>query len=394
MSYLTSIKLSNFFLLFLLFVLVLVVAYNGLQKIFCDSSQIFGRQEVKDDTIDWINMETGNTSRSEEHIGPDYTDLQSVNYLSDGRFLNATFWLPSLKDLTSLNGYPTNKQVYYGMLFDSDFNNDTGYQGIDYQVEIKWNDTSKKWMRSFNEFSANGHTRNITLIEDNHMNFFDEKNKYIIIHADLKPMLFPDRYRVFFYSYSLHDKLYLLDAIRWVYIPPPEFTLSTIPKIVTMTAGENENIEINVNSTTGFQPMVHLDATNIPKNIKMKFTNSTLPISSYGFASTTLTLSSETFTHTGPRTFFILANISFLNSTFYSPIVNPETHKNSILTVTGKDLKKQIPIIVTITDPIPLSDHLKNWLTDWFNPLTGTWTTITTIATGILGWRIWRKRNT
>lgn len=285
------------------------------------------------------------------------------------------------------------------MLFDSDFNTDTGYQGIDYQVEIKWNQTSKKWMRSFNEFSANGHTRNITLIEDNHMNFFDDNNKYdnnkyITIHADLKPMLFPDRYRVFFYSYSLHDNLYLLDTIRWIYIPPPEFTLSTTPKIITMTAGESENIEVNVNSTTSFQPMVHLNATNISKNIKLKFTNSTLPISSYGFASTTLTLSSETFTNTGPRTFFILANISFLNSTFYSPLVNPETHKNPILTVTGEDLKKQIPIIVTITDPIPLSDQIKNWLTDWFNPLTGTWTTITTIATGLLGWRIWRKRNT
>jgi hypothetical protein len=253
-------------------------------------------------------------------------------------------------------------------------------------------------MRSFNEFAANGHTRNITLIEDNHTNFFDDNNKYdnneyITIHADLKPMLFPDRYRVFFYSYSQHGELYLLDAIRWIYIPPPEFTLYTTPKVITMTAGESENIEVNVNSTTGFQPMVHLNATNIPKNIELKFTNSTLPVSSYGFASTTLTLSSETFTHTGPRTFFILANISFLNSTFYSPLVNPETHKNPILTVTGEDLRKQIPIIVTITDPIPLPDQIKNWLTDWFNPLTGTWTTITTIATGILGWRIWRKRN-
>jgi hypothetical protein len=90
----------------------------------------------------------------------------------------------------------------------------------------------------------------------------------------------------------------------------------------------------------------------------------------------------------GTKTFFIIANISFLNSTFYSPIVNPQKHENPILKTNSENLMKRFPIVLTIADPIPISETVQTWLTDWFNPLTGTWTILTTIATGIIGWRI------
>jgi hypothetical protein len=54
---------------------------------------------------------------------------------------------------------------------------------------------------------------------------------------------------------------------------------------------------------------------------------------------------------------------------------------------------KRFPIVMTIANPVPLSEIVKTWLTDWFNPLTETWTTLTTIATGILGWRIWKRQS-
>ncbi len=278
-------------------------------------------------------------------------------------------------------------------MIDSDFNNDTGYQGIDYQVEIKWNDTSKKWNRSFNEFSTNGHSRNITDIIDNHQNFLNKRSGSVIMDVDLKPMLFPDRYRLFFYAYSLSDGSYLLDAVRWVYVPPPEFSVSTKPEILVMLPGEKKNVDVFINSTTGFQPIVSLNVENIPKGINLTTGDTIIPVPPYGFATTTLTLNAEETAPAGSRTFFILANISFLNSTFYSPIVNPETHKNPILKINSESIMKRFPMVMTITDPVPLSDIVKTWLTEWFNPLTGTWTTLTTIATGILGWRIWKRQS-
>jgi hypothetical protein len=50
--------------------------------------------------------------------------------------LNSTLWLRSLDALTINNGMPTSQSIYYGMLIDADSNNNTGFQGIDYQVEV------------------------------------------------------------------------------------------------------------------------------------------------------------------------------------------------------------------------------------------------------------------
>ncbi len=371
----------------------IALSFDTFDNVSGTNSPQFERQEVRDDNSDWVNMLTGENLGNNDSKGPAYTDINSINYFSDGNTLSATFWLSSISDLTTGNDISNSKQVYYGMLIDSDFNNDTGYQGIDYQVEIKWNDTSKKWNRSFNEFSANGHTRNITNVIDNHQNFFNKKGGSVILDADLKPMLFPDKYRIFFYAYSLSNGNYLLDAVRWVYVPPPEFTVSTKPEILVMVPGEKKNVDVLINSTTGFQPVVRLDIENIPKGINLTTGDTIIPVPPYGFATTSLTLNAEQTALPGSRTFFILANISFLNSTFHSPITNPDTHKNPILKINSESIMKRFPIVMTITDPVPLSDIVKTWLTDWFNPLTGTWTTLTTIATGILGWRIWKRQS-
>jgi hypothetical protein len=357
------------------------------------NSPQFGRQEVRDDNSDWVNMLTGENLGNNDSKGPAYTDINSINYYSDGNTLNATFWLSSISDLPTGNDISNSRQIYYGILIDSDFNNDTGYQGIDYQVEIKWNDTSKKWNRSFNEFSANGHTRNITNVIDNHINFLNKKSGSVILDADLKPMLFPDKYRLFFYAYSLLNGNYLLDAVRWVYVPPPEFTVSTTPEILALVPGEKKNVNVLIKSTTGFQPVVRLGVENIPKGVNLTTGDTIIPVPPYGFATTTLSLNAEQTALPGSRTFFILANISFLNSTFHSPITNPDTGKNPILRINSESIMKRFPIVMTIADPVPLSEIVKTWLTDWFNPLTGTWTTLTTIATGILGWRIWKRQS-
>ena len=371
----------------------IALCFDTFDKVSGTNSPQFERQEVRDDNSDWVNMLTGENLGNNDSKGPPYTDINSINYFSDGNTLSATFWVSSISDLTTGNDISNTKQIYYGMLIDSDFNNDTGYQGIDYQVEIKWNDTSKKWNRSFNEFSANGHTRNITTVIDNHVNFLSKKGGSVILDADLKPMLFPDKYRLFFYAYSLSNGNYLLDAVRWVYVPPPEFTVSTKPEILVMVPGEKKNVDVLINSTTGFQPVVRLDVDNIPKGINLTTGDTIIPVPPYGFATTTLTLNAEQTALPGSRTFFILANISFLNSTFHSPITNPDTHKNPILKINSESIMKRFPIVMTITDPVPLSDVVRTWLTDWFNPLTGTWTTLTTIATGILGWRIWKRQS-
>ena len=104
------------------------------------SSKSFGRQEVKDGNYDWIDLQTGLDTK-----GASFIDIDSINYFSDGRFLNSTLWLRSLDALTINNRMLTRQSIYYGMLIDADSNNNTGIQiqGIDYQVEVKWSNKTK-----------------------------------------------------------------------------------------------------------------------------------------------------------------------------------------------------------------------------------------------------------
>ena len=108
-------------------------------------------------------MENGSKAQAFNSI-----DIQSATYSSDGRFLNATLWLSGFRKA------PPREEVVYGMLVDADLKNNTGNQGIDYQIEIQWNNATRTWTRVFNEFSSGGNQRSLEKPQ-NITDFFGEK---------------------------------------------------------------------------------------------------------------------------------------------------------------------------------------------------------------------------
>jgi hypothetical protein len=50
------------------------------------------------------------------------------------------------------------------------------------------------------------------------------------------------------------------------------------------------------------------------------------------------------------------------------------------------DVHKNVDFTDTVSSPLTPPEVLRNWLTDWFNPLTGAITTVVAIVTGIIGW--------
>jgi hypothetical protein len=77
-------------LIFILFTCVVIsygLTYTAI-KVFAALSPSFGQQEISNPRYHWTNMQTG----KETGTGPEYTNIHSVTYSSDGRFLNATLW--------------------------------------------------------------------------------------------------------------------------------------------------------------------------------------------------------------------------------------------------------------------------------------------------------------
>lgn len=75
------------------------------------------------------------------YLKSNFTDLLAVNYLSDGKTLNTTFWLASgFGNSSSLSTYTYDqpfKKISYGMLIDADSNTKTGYNGADYDFYME-----------------------------------------------------------------------------------------------------------------------------------------------------------------------------------------------------------------------------------------------------------------
>jgi hypothetical protein len=359
------------------------------------TSPIFDRQEIIDDKEDLVNM---SSSTAERVKGSNYIDINSVTYSSDGRFLNSTLWLSSFTEK------PARNEVFYGVLIDADLNNNTGFQGVDYKVEIAWNKSESKWKKTFGEFSSGRNERlielplNITLSSD-------EDERYVKLDPDLYSMLTPEKYKLFFYAYAnppidpSSNKTRgsgILDAVRWGYVPPPEFTISTEPKFVEMRAGDEKEILVQVNSTTGLQPSITLDPMKPPGKISMNLTEKKLSLPSFGIATTHLKIGTYEDTKPTLQRFFITGDLSFPREDFTIPVHNPSGTSGNATNITipilSKNVQKQASILMNVSEALSPGELIRSWLSDWLTPISGVITLIIGSVGGIIGWGIGKKK--
>jgi len=265
-------------------------------------SPAFPRQEAKDEPVDWIDMMT----QERNTTGNGYTDIRRVNYFSDGNILNTTLWLKARPDrIPSDYG----NLVSYGIYIDADSDKETGWGGVDYQMEIAWQ--NEMWIRRLVEYSSLGDAR-ILDIQYPYTGFFEEMGKYVLLSLDLDVMVFPEKYKVIFYAGEKEENSSIskIDFTNWVNIPPPEFVISTTPSSVALRPGEEETIVVNVNSTTGFEPKVFLSAAN-QTGIELKFKSSELGIPPHGTASTPLQIKVLENAQVRPHPLIVFANATF-----------------------------------------------------------------------------------
>ena len=96
--------------------------------------QIFITDEkISNQRNDWVQT-YGNDS---SHLRSDYTNLLAVDYLSDGKTLDTTFWLASNLENASTYSQPL-KRIKYGMLIAiASLPPTSGYNGANYNFYIE-----------------------------------------------------------------------------------------------------------------------------------------------------------------------------------------------------------------------------------------------------------------
>jgi hypothetical protein len=338
--------------------LLLLILYKPLPNFSFALSPSFGHQEIRDKGYDWVDMKKKTVVNS----GEPSTDIIAINYFSDGKILNATVWL-----LFPFKERPSNETgiINYGMLVDSDFNKETGFDGIDYKIEISWDNHTNTWNRVFQQWSPYGNER-ILDIKHNFTGFFEKEGYYILLSADLDSMFYPDKYKVIFYAQSNKDGDPLIDFSRWVAIPHPGLSISTSPNSVKLRQGEQKTIEVQVNATKGFEPSVHLFTTNRSADLKSSFKFDTLPIPSYGIATTPLTITASRNATVYPYSLLIFANSTFPDEEFNninSSMVLPDSIKSENINSTSS-------LAVTILPPLTWQEQISEFWDKLGSPLT------------------------
>jgi hypothetical protein len=152
----------------------------------------------------------------------------------------------------------------------------------------------------------------------------EKEDKFVLISADLRNMGFPDKYRVLFYGKQLKDdSIWKTDYTKWIHVPIPDFEIIPSPDTVELKKGGRKDIEIQVKSTTDFEPMVNLLETEAgPGQIGLEFNSSSLSIPPNGMRTTPLHISVPEDAPIGQHTLLISANGSFPAQQFIEPKSN------------------------------------------------------------------------
>lgn len=347
----------------ILFALILMLMVT--QPLFTDvfSSTSFARQEMLDNKRDWIDKNSNIIN------GSDFTDLVTITYLSDGKNFNATFWLSGV-----FIKKPSSDMALYGILIDADANSKTGLSGFDYATKIIWDGQS--WTKQLEEMTRFNNVRVLNM-EKNFTGFFDKIGKTVRLSFDLESMGSPEQYSVAFFTVEEKEiessEVTLYDFSSLVNVPPPEFFVSTSPESIILKQGEKKIVQVQVKSTTGFQPQIALLIERID-NISLTLASDQLIIPSFGLAATPLEIKVSKDAPPGPHVLIIYATATFpLNK-----MENLETDTQLFLALEEKFVVKKIAPLTVIVQKFTIEDSITEFMDKWEVLIIA----LTTLATG------------
>ena len=366
MSLLTKhVTLSLYCVLLVLVIGICSFSYSNAQ------TPSFIRQNIKDAPLDWIDAVNQKGSAS----GDPSTDIAEVTYSSNGRMLNSTMWMLFPFKAIPI-GYST---INYGMLIDSDYNENTGQRGIDYQLEITWNNETKTWTKTLTEWASAVSGRILSKI-DNLSSFYGEHSYFVLLPLDLENIQYPGKFRIIYYAESKKDAGPLLtDFTKWINIPPPELQVGTYPQSIELVQGESKTVELTINSTTGLESNVMLSSRYQDSDPVLDFSNKQLKIPSDGSASIPLTVTTSSNTSVAPHTITIFTSSSYPDLDFVKMDMASNNTKFP-LKIQGEDRVVKTNILIDVTAPLPLTYKVGQFWSKLGEPITFLYGTLAGIS--------------
>ena len=415
------VQMSRFYCIIFLIILI-IVSYNFFPVYYVfGESPSFSLQGINNTHHHW-HLEKGSffeqesaknitqCSTKREHFP--FPKIAAVNYISSGKTLNATLWLASpfqeptaspivLKEASMLPSsvldkhnnflhFTIKKHIIkenvrkYAFIIHVDSTYDIGQT---YQVAIDWNNTNHIWRRATTESVPSSlQIENRVLQHENNYNLsFVPGQNYVDLSLNLSLLSYPSQYSILAYALDAYqeDSVFckLVDVTDIVHIPPPDFGMTTLPSSVSLFAGENKPVELQVKSNTNLPSNISL-STDQNSTVKLTFEPKKLYISPFGISSSLIHVKALDNATANPYTLPIKAN-----SSFSTAVTNWLT--GDILTNPGTEAiirAANFNFTVLVRPPPTPSEQLNAVWSAWGTPISGIIGLIGVVLGGIGGW--------
>ncbi|HKG71922.1 MAG TPA: hypothetical protein VKA87_08485 [Nitrososphaeraceae archaeon] len=330
----------------LLLLLLLLISYSLFHKASAASPAfdqvLISDKEISNQRNDWVQT-YGNDST---HLRSDYTNLLAVDYHSDGKTLDTTFWLASNLENASIYSQPL-KKIRYGMLIAIvSLPQNSGYNGVNYNYYIE--EVNGKWSEYLYQLSSTG---TYALIESkiNYTESFGGPTigpGYVKLRLDLNSINSPSSYGLSFYTAESYKSNEVRDFTSWIAIPPATIDILTHPEDIVIRQGEKHLIPAEIE--TPFSNNV----TSIIFDNGTDFNSNGLSVSTQSIQPPLFRVEVSPQSPVGAYTIPFMASLLIQTTSSTSPMFND--------TVTGFvdpefQVSKKYPTIGYITSPANLT---------------------------------------
>lgn len=172
------------------------------------------------------------------HLGSDYANILAVNYVSDGKTLNTTFWLASNSENSSVYSQPS-KSIRYGILIAIvTLPQNSGYNGANYDYFIEVNED--KWSEYLYQLSSTG-SRALVFSNENYTVPFGGSTMgpgYVNLRLNLDSIHSPSNYGLSFYTAESYKSNEVRDFTNWIAVPPGTINVLTYPTNLVIRQGD------------------------------------------------------------------------------------------------------------------------------------------------------------
>jgi hypothetical protein len=348
------------------------------------ASPSFSRQEVGDDERDGININgLAGTQRVDDYkdMLDNSTDILKITYLSDSRNLNASLWLGG--NFTKDPAAKGAQAMVYGMLVDVDSNPRTGFQGVDYQLEVQWTNSSKIWNMFIGEYPSVDDASlkdpadylKILDIKENYTDFFVDNKPYVTLSLPLQDVAFPSEFKAMYYGIVIYNSSNIVvDLGSWIDIPPADLAISTLPNPVIIRQGEQRNVAVQlksndriVSNVASFSPIENYSKIDIQLRNSMNELDGSSgggggddseSSSSPNIGPTTFIIKVSSDAEIGEYTVPILVNMS-TGSTFPSEFLRISNFSFSV--PTKGNILRVANMTITVTEPVTAQEQIREF---------------------------------